>query len=97
MAKPNPLERKYLGAEDLTGWRLKLYVVIFEADSTAGKAFDVGLILIILASVGVVTLESVESVRADFGAYLAVAEWVFTGLFTLEYVRRRSGGGRPAR
>ena len=48
MVQPNPLARRYLGADELTGWRLKLYVVIFEADTAAGKTFDVGLILVIL-------------------------------------------------
>ena len=97
MAKPNSLERKHLGADELTGWRLKLYVVIFEADTRAGKAFDVGLFLTILASVAVVMLESIEPVRADMGAYLAGAEWVFTVLFTVEYVLRLSCVGRPRR
>ncbi len=46
MVKSNPLERRYLGADELTGWRLKLYIVIFEADTTAGKVFDVGLIIV---------------------------------------------------
>lgn len=45
MVKSNPLERRYLGADELTGWRLELYVVIFEADTTAGKAFDGGSLL----------------------------------------------------
>ncbi len=97
MAKPTPLERKYLGADELTGWRLKLYVVIFEADTRAGKAFDVGLILVIMGSVVAVMLESIETVRAQWGAHLAVAEWIFTVLFTVEYLLRLSCVGRPGR
>jgi voltage-gated potassium channel len=97
MAKHNPLERRYLGADEQSGWRLKLYVVIFEAGTRAGKAFDVGLILVIVASVAAVMLESIESVRAEMGSYLAVAEWIFTVLFTIEYLLRLSCVGRPGR
>ena len=93
---PNPLERRYLGANELTGWRLKLYIIIFEAETPAGKAFDVGLIGVILTSVAVVMLESVQTIRADYGSLLAMAEWVFTVLFTIEYVLRLTCVGRPS-
>jgi len=79
------------------GWRQRLYVVIFEADTPAGKAFDVGLIALILASVAVVMLESVPQIRAQYGEPLYVAEWVFTGLFTLEYLVRLLCARRPVR
>ncbi|MCZ6917878.1 MAG: ion transporter [Gemmatimonadetes bacterium] len=97
MSKLNPIERRYLGVDELTGWRLKLYVVIFEAETPAGKAFDVGLIFVILTSVAVVMLESIEAVRLEFGSQLAAAEWVFTVLFTIEYVLRLSCIGRQMR
>jgi voltage-gated potassium channel len=93
----NPLERRYLGANELTGWRLKLYIIIFEAETPAGKGFDVGLIGVILASVAVVMLESVQTIRADYGGLLAAAEWVFTVGFTIEYVLRLTCVGRPGR
>jgi voltage-gated potassium channel len=63
-------------------------VVIFEADTPAGKAFDVALLLAILSSVAAVMLESVATIRARHGRTLDAAEWTFTLLFTLEYLLR---------
>ncbi len=82
--------------EPLTGTRKTLHDVIFEADTPAGKAFDLVLILAILASVFTVMVESVESVRAQYGTALRVVEWIFTGLFTLEYVLRLYSLSRPS-
>jgi voltage-gated potassium channel len=78
-------------------WRSKLHEVIFEADTPAGKAFDLTLLVAILASVLVVVLESVPSVRANYGRELWVAEWGFTILFTVEYVLRLIAVRQPAR
>jgi len=72
----------------IAAWRERLRVVIFEADTPAGKAFDVGLLAAILASVSAVMLDSVASIRADYGGALDVAEWLFTLLFTVEYLLR---------
>jgi voltage-gated potassium channel len=60
--------------------RADVYHVIFEHDRGLARAFDVLLIMAILASVLAVMFESVESVRAEHGALLRSAEWVFTGL-----------------
>ncbi len=70
------------------GWRLRLYTIIFEADTRAGRAFDVVVIAAILASVAVVVLDSVGSIGARFGGLFGVLEWFFTVLFTLEYAAR---------
>ena len=72
----------------LAPWRERLRVVIFEADTPAGKAFDVILLVSILASVLAVMLESVASIRAEYEPILVAVEWVFTILFTIEYVLR---------
>ncbi len=69
-------------------WRGVLYEVIFEADTPAGKAFDVILILSILLSVLAVMLNSVASIEEKIGYILHTAEWVFTILFTIEYLLR---------
>ncbi|HYH67932.1 MAG TPA: hypothetical protein VD866_24760, partial [Urbifossiella sp.] len=52
------------------GWRRRVYEVVFEADTRAGRAFDLALIWAIVASVIVVVVESVASVRARFGPAL---------------------------
>jgi len=77
------------------GWRGHLHEIIFEADTPAGKAFDAALIVCILLSVCAVMLESVEPVRVQYGGVLSVAEWVFTILFTVEYVLRLLCVGKP--
>ena len=78
-------------------WRRWLYVVIFESDTRLGRAFDVLLIVAILLSVGAVMLESVASIRVLYLNELRAAEWVFTILFTVEYVLRLVTAPRPLR
>ncbi len=72
----------------LSGWRLTLYTIIFEADTRAGRWFDQGLLITIVASVVMVVLDSMPSMHAAFGDFFGVAEWVFTALFTIEYLLR---------
>ena len=78
-------------------WRHKLHEVIFEAETPAGKLFDVVLIFCILSSVTAVILESVESIGDRYGDALQVIEWFFTILFTIEYVLRLISVKRPLR
>ena len=68
--------------------RGNLYEIIFEADRPMGKLFDVALIIAILLSVLAVMLESVDTIAAAHGELLRGAEWVFTILFTIEYILR---------
>ncbi len=68
--------------------RERLYRVIFESDTRAGRAFDLALIAAIVASLAVVVADSMSGAFARFDAPLAAAEWFFTGLFTLEYLAR---------
>ncbi len=75
--------------------RARLHEVVFKADTPAGTAFDVVLILSILASVVVVMLDSVETAHARFGVWLIRLEWTFTLLFTLEYLVRLASVRRP--
>jgi len=72
----------------LSGWRLQLYTVIFEADTRAGRWFDKCLIATILASVAVVVADSVHSIAARYHSTFTLLEWFFTLIFTVEYAAR---------
>jgi voltage-gated potassium channel len=94
-APPAPPEASF-GRPD-RGWRLRAYTIIFEADTRAGRAFDVALIACIVASVVVVMLDSVAAIGERAGGVLGVLEWAFTLLFTVEYALRLSCVRRPLR
>ena len=74
--------------EDNQEWKGKLYKVIFESDTPAGKLFDIILIIMILFSVIVVMADSIESLRSEYGKLFIFLEWFFTILFTAEYILR---------
>jgi voltage-gated potassium channel len=80
-----------------TGWRRRLFIIIFESDTPAGRAFDLGLLFVIVASVAVVMLDSMTEVTAHFGTFFTVLEWLFTAAFTAEYIARLVCVERPAR
>ena len=96
-AKSPPSSAKSTGARKLSPWQHRMHEIIFEADTRAGKAFDITLLIAILLSVLAVMLDSVASVHARWGGLLLVAEWIFTILFTIEYVLRLMCVGRPLR
>ena len=81
----------------LAPWRQRMHEVIFEADTAAGKTFDVVLLVIIVLSVFVVMLDSVADIRKQYRLPLTVAEWTITLLFTVEYLARLICIGRPLR
>ena len=69
-------------------WKTKLHEVIYEADTRAGKIFDVLLLILILVSIIAVMLESIEDIDNKYHVLLNTIEWVVTILFTLEYIAR---------
>ena len=69
-------------------FRKRLHTIIFEADTPAGRAFDLILLVAILVSVTTVMLESVEELGQRYGYEFHVIEWVMTVLFTIEYALR---------
>lgn len=78
-------------------WKTKLYRIIYEADTSSGKWFDIILIIAILFSILLVMLESVESFDAKHHKFLNISEWVITILFTLEYFARILVIKKPAK
>jgi len=68
--------------------RRRLYEVVFEAETPAGRGFDLVLLALILLSVVAVLLESVAGFRAAYGRELRWFEWGITLLFTAEYLLR---------
>lgn len=81
--------------EPRAAWRNRLYEIIFEADTRAGQLFDIGLLLVILVSVTVVCLETVEDLAQTYGPWFVYIEWTVTILFTIEYVLRLICVRRP--
>ena len=69
-------------------WRTKLHDIIYEADTQAGKLFDVILLIAIIASIILVMLESIESFDTKYHNFLNISEWVITILFSIEYIAR---------
>ncbi len=79
------------------GWRLRLYTIIFEADTRTGLAFDILLVVAITLSVLIVIMDSVQSIHARHADAMNALEWTFTILFTMEYLARLSCVRHPWR
>ena len=75
--------------------RKRLHEIVFEADTRAGKTFDIVLLWLIVSSVVIVMFESVKSFRDAYGEAFYYLEWMFTVLFTLEYLLRLISVRRP--
>lgn len=77
--------------------RRKLHETIYEADTPAGKLFDIVLLFLIILSVITVMLESVADIRIRYGNELEIIEWILTVFFTLEYLGRVISVKQPIR
>jgi voltage-gated potassium channel len=69
-------------------WKEKVHEVIYEADTKAGKIFDVALLIVILASLVLVILDSVEQISLQYHSLFVTLEWIITVFFTIEYILR---------
>ena len=90
MPQPAPLPQK-------KSWRERLFVVVFHADTRAGRLFDEILLLTIFTSLLVVMLDSVADIHRQYGRLLNLLEWSFTALFAIEYLLRLYCSPRPLR
>jgi voltage-gated potassium channel len=79
------------------GWRRRLFRIVFESDTAAGRMFDTIVIVAIVLSVAAVVADSIVSVKTPYGALLDRIEWMFTALFTIEYITRLLCVQRPLR
>jgi voltage-gated potassium channel len=96
-APATPADPGHQFGKPTEGVRARLYTIIFEADTRAGRIFDLVLIVAILTSVAVVVLDSVQAVSSRHGDVLGALEWFFTLLFTAEYLARLYCVRRPLR
>ncbi|MFN2395570.1 MAG: ion transporter [Bacteroidales bacterium] len=69
-------------------WKEKMYNIIFKSDTFFGKLFDEILLILILASIVIVMLESISDFNEKYFKFLNYSEWTITLLFTLEYILR---------
>jgi voltage-gated potassium channel len=74
--------------QESRSWREKIHSTIYESATPAGKAFDVSLLFLIVTSILVVMLDSVESLHNSYGTLFLTLEWTYTILFTLEFILR---------
>lgn len=78
-------------------WQEKLHRIIYESNTPGGKLFDILLLIAILASIAVVMMDSVAELHEAYGNLFYTLEWVFTILFSIEYILRLLCLKKPVR
>lgn len=81
------------GKSDL---KFQIHQIIFESDTPAGKWFDVALLWMILSSVVIVVIETIPAIHANYLRQFMILEWIFTILFSIEYILRIYCVKKPA-
>jgi voltage-gated potassium channel len=76
-------------------WRHKLHEAFFEHHTPTGRAVDIFLLLVILASIVIVMLDSVPVLHEKYRVQFHKLEWAFTILFSIEYILRLSLSRKP--
>ena len=79
---------KFINFQILNKTRQKIHDIIYEAETPAGKIFDISLIVLIIISVILVALETVGWINDRYSNIFNIAEWIITILFTIEYILR---------
>ena len=96
MASPgNSMEEEGFVIRPPNSFREKIHETIFEADTPTGKFFDIALLVAIILSIITVSLESVEAIDVEYHKELIIMEWLFTILFSIEYILRIISVKRP--
>ncbi|PWS33106.1 ion transporter [Pedobacter paludis] len=86
-----------MASEPHQDWRFKLHEIIYESNTPAGKAFDVGLLIAIFTSIIVVMLDSVVSIHQKYGDLFKTLELIYSVLFTIEYILRLISIRKPVK
>ncbi len=86
-SKPNK-KPPFNDGDKLSPWRESLNDIIFGAETPLGKDFDIVLIVMIILSIIMVMLDSVEVMQIHYIEFFYIGEWFFTLLFTVEYLLR---------
>lgn len=74
-----------------------MHEIIYESNTRAGKTFDIALLIAIFTSILVVMLDSVQSLHIPYARLFNRLEWLYTGLFTIEYILRLISIRKPWR
>jgi voltage-gated potassium channel len=74
--------------EEKNTFRHWLYVTIFQSSTRAGKIFDIGLFILILANIVLLILESVESIAIAYDKIFGILDYFFMVVFSIEYLLR---------
>ncbi|MEP2969159.1 ion transporter [Nonlabens ulvanivorans] len=78
-------------------WKRKIHEIIYEADTPAGKWFDVILLVLIVISLILVMLESIPGLGEKYAITFITAEWIVTIFFTIEYILRVISINKPTK
>lgn len=77
--------------------KYRLYQIVFESDTKAGKRFDILLLWCILLSILIAVLDSVPYLNLIYKNEFYTIEWVFTVIFSIEYFMRIYISPKPIR
>ena len=78
-------------------WRNKLHEILYEADTPKGKIFNIALFIVIIISIILVMLESIQQIDNKYHDFLNISEWVITILFSIEYIARIVAVKKPVK
>ena len=76
-------------------FRKRLYEIIFESETPAGKIFDVSLLILITISILLIFLESIPSINEGWSHLFLRLDFFITAIFTVEYLLRLYSTPKP--